>query len=426
MHTFVVTVVGRAGGAPARRLQITGPRDGSGADLVAATAREAGLEDPRHCLLVELWSKKVHKVFTNEESVRSIRNGDTLLLYEVAAPSLFRSSNSGYSNSGFASVPSVERGAEDLCAVTMYHRQSRASSRFSSGSYSSPKENVALPWLFCLPRRAATAREIMQYVGQELLMALGEAACPAPGSWKLFHVDKWSAYSDGGTVLDPANEDIVQLGPRQELVIEWAEGYEVPPVLEESLQLALQDTSDGMDGVAAGPDLPLERCFEMFTEEEQLSSSDSWYCNRCRDHVEAFKHLQFYTLPPVLVVQLKRFSYTRYSRERLDTAVRFPLSGLDLGPCCVDGSVASAGCHIYDLCAVSKHIGALGGGHYVAYARSSLDGAWYYFDDGSVQRVSAERVASDKVGAYVLFYVRRDRRPGIWREDDGGEVVGSA
>jgi hypothetical protein len=32
----------------------------------------------------------------------------------------------------------------------------------------------------------------------------------------------------------------------------------------------------------------------------------------------------------VLVVHLKRFSYSRYSRDKLDTLVEFPLEGLDL------------------------------------------------------------------------------------------------
>jgi ubiquitin C-terminal hydrolase len=66
---------------------------------------------------------------------------------------------------------------------------------------------------------------------------------------------------------------------------------------------------------------------------------------------------------------------------------------------------------MYDLVGVSKHIGSLGFGHYIAHGRSSIDGEWYNFDDNEVRRVTAQEVVTDKVGAYVLFYLRRDYRP---------------
>ena len=48
----------------------------------------------------------------------------------------------------------------------------------------------------------------------------------------------------------------------------------------------------------------------MFAETERLKAEESWYCNRCKEHVEATKKLELYRLPPVLIVQLKRFVYT--------------------------------------------------------------------------------------------------------------------
>merc|ERR1712060_246908 len=47
-------------------------------------------------------------------------------------------------------------------------------------------------------------------------------------------------------------------------------------------------------------------------------------------------------------------------------------------------------------------------------ARSCLNGEWYLFDDSKVKQVSARKVASERVGAYVLFYIRRDHRPESW------------
>ena len=48
----------------------------------------------------------------------------------------------------------------------------------------------------------------------------------------------------------------------------------------------------------------------LFSETEKLKPEEAWYCNRCKQHVEATKKLELYRLPPVLIVQLKRFVYT--------------------------------------------------------------------------------------------------------------------
>lgn len=56
----------------------------------------------------------------------------------------------------------------------------------------------------------------------------------------------------------------------------------------------------------------------------------------------------------------------RYSRNKLDTRVDFPLHGLDLTPYVLHTQSVQP---VYDLYAVSNHYGSLGGGHYTAYAR---------------------------------------------------------
>ena len=74
---------------------------------------------------------------------------------------------------------------------------------------------------------------------------------------------------------------------------------------------------------------------------------------------------------------------------------------------------------MYDLVAVSNHMGAMGFGHYTAFARDlpfgedewragKLPGHWYLFDDARVTPVDPGRVCSR--AAYVLVY-RRRRRP---------------
>lgn len=50
---------------------------------------------------------------------------------------------------------------------------------------------------------------------------------------------------------------------------------------------------------------------QTFLHPEQLDAEDSWYCGSCKQHVQADKKLDLWSLPDVLVVHLKRFSYSR-------------------------------------------------------------------------------------------------------------------
>ena len=60
---------------------------------------------------------------------------------------------------------------------------------------------------------------------------------------------------------------------------------------------------------------------------------------------------------------------------------------------------------LYDLFAVVNHFGALGGGHYVTYAKDRERDVWFRFDDGAVSRIEESKVVSSS--AYMCFYERR-------------------
>lgn len=55
------------------------------------------------------------------------------------------------------------------------------------------------------------------------------------------------------------------------------------------------------------------------------------YCPTCKQQQLATKKLDLWTLPETLIIHLKRFSYTKFSREKLDTLVEFPIRSA-LGP----------------------------------------------------------------------------------------------
>jgi hypothetical protein len=70
-------------------------------------------------------------------------------------------------------------------------------------------------------------------------------------------------------------------------------------------QLAKKLTSS--QGSSKGSGETLESCLDQFRTVEKLSASDSWYCGKCKVHVEATKKLELYTTAPYLVMSLNRF-----------------------------------------------------------------------------------------------------------------------
>ncbi|XP_051115413.1 ubiquitin carboxyl-terminal hydrolase 9-like [Andrographis paniculata] len=149
--------------------------------------------------------------------------------------------------------------------------------------------------------------------------------------------------------------------------------------------------------------ISLFSCLDAFLKEEPLGPDDMWYCPRCKEFRQASKKLDLWRLPDVLVFHLKRFSYSRWLKNKLDTFVNFPIHNLDLNKY-VRSKGASEGSHVYELYAVSNHYGGLAGGHYSAYCKLIDENKWYHFDDSHVSPVNESEIKTS--AAYVLFYQR--------------------
>uniref|UniRef100_A0A3P8WWT4 Ubiquitin carboxyl-terminal hydrolase n=1 Tax=Cynoglossus semilaevis TaxID=244447 RepID=A0A3P8WWT4_CYNSE len=137
----------------------------------------------------------------------------------------------------------------------------------------------------------------------------------------------------------------------------------------------------------------LQECIELFTTVETLEEENPWYCPVCKKHQLATKKLDLWSLPEVLIIHLKRFSYTKFTREKLDSIVDFPLRNLDFSHFLLrkhleDGEPPS----YYDLIAVSNHYGGLRDGHYTSYAQNKDNAQWYYFDDSKVTFASEDQI----------------------------------
>jgi ubiquitin carboxyl-terminal hydrolase 4/11/15 len=162
--------------------------------------------------------------------------------------------------------------------------------------------------------------------------------------------------------------------------------------------------------------------------------------------------MEIWRLPPVMIVHLKRFRHFRGTTRKVNSLVDFPLQGLDMTPFLAgrggaqkggaQKGGAGAGAHSgisgisargagaprpectalpraetsvcrhaaleprYDLFAVVSHIGQMGSGHYVAHAKSPVDGRWRFFNDRFVRPADPREAITRN--AYLLFYRRRD------------------
>jgi len=149
-------------------------------------------------------------------------------------------------------------------------------------------------------------------------------------------------------------------------------------------------------------------CLEAFRTEEKLEKDNSWFCSTCKKHQEAYKKLEIFRAPNILIIQLKRFkikSENIYSgvlhNKKNDSLVIFPISNLDLRQYVVEEN--SKKDSIYDLCAISLHFGSLSSGHYTAFCKNL--GEWYNFDDEKVSKKNEGDLVTK--AAYILIYRKK-------------------
>ncbi|KAL1129781.1 hypothetical protein AAG570_012725, partial [Ranatra chinensis] len=114
----------------------------------------------------------------------------------------------------------------------------------------------------------------------------------------------------------------------------------------------------------------------------------------CKKHQRATKKFDLWKLPRILIIHLKRFSYTRYRRDKIDALVEFPLTGLSMSEYVINSEQPPI---TYDLVGVCNHYGSLGGGHYTAYCKNKELNQWYSFDDNLVNPVSPDLIMVNKI-----------------------------
>ncbi|TNN00464.1 hypothetical protein fugu_011710 [Takifugu bimaculatus] len=153
-----------------------------------------------------------------------------------------------------------------------------------------------------------------------------------------------------------------------------------------------------------GPTCTLSDCLRSFTDLEELDETELYFCHKCKKRQKSTKKFWVQKLPKVLCLHLKRFHWTAFLRNKIDTYVEFPLKGLDMRGYLLEPENSLPESCVYDLVAVVVHHGSgVGSGHYTAYG--SHEGCWYHFNDSTVTLTNEDAVRKAK--AYILFYVER-------------------
>ena len=166
----------------------------------------------------------------------------------------------------------------------------------------------------------------------------------------------------------------------------------------------------------------LEMALTLFTRVEVLAGENAYECERCQEIVEAQRYSLIHSVPSILSIQLKRFSYCKRYGQKLQCKVDFP-ELLDMSRWMSTGqkqpsTPGSGGKNknkrrenhqealerdcVLSLFAVVVHQGrSLGSGHYVAYVKSPYN-KWYKMDDASVSPTTKKEVLAQN--AYLVFY----------------------
>lgn len=110
------------------------------------------------------------------------------------------------------------------------------------------------------------------------------------------------------------------------------------------------------------------------------------------------------TLPPVLLIHLKRFAFVAGKPQKISKPIFFP-EHLSMKSKWLGSSFTTG--REYTLQSVTQHLGPRAqGGHYTAYVLQ-CNGDWLLFDDAHVEKVELSDVL-DCTNGYVLCYIQND------------------
>ena len=140
-------------------------------------------------------------------------------------------------------------------------------------------------------------------------------------------------------------------------------------------------------------------CFNLYVEGETMDGDNAIFNEATGKKEAAKKNIMFWSLPTILVIDIKRFNA---SNQKNQVLIDFPLEKLNLSDYVIGYNKDS---YVYDLYGVCNHGGSVHGGHYTSFVKNANE-QWYHYNDTSVSKVSLlSQIVSPK--AYCFFYRKR-------------------
>ncbi|KAM2673161.1 hypothetical protein EV2_014481 [Malus domestica] len=415
IRTMTLTVLSTDGTAMPSTLTVTVPQGGRLMDLTNALSTACCLRDDETLLVAEIYKSSIFRVLEDPfDSLALIRDGDLLVAYRLPKDCessllvtfIHQQMDVGYSNGDMSlvplafGVPLIARlpdvcNGSDICneflkVLNPYLMPTGDALDIfddDTGNYAtedSSKEDATTPTI--MDNDAYSDRES----GDEAHL---------DNDFQFYLTGTKAATED---TLIEMNEPIVvsKLPKRLSVLVLWSD--KMTKKYDTCLLSNLPEIFKPQFFVRRPQEsVSLYKCLEAFMKEEPLGPEDMWYCPTCKRPQQASKKLDPWRLPEILVIHLKRFSYSHYFKNKLETFVDFPVHDLDCSR--YISHQRSQLSSRYMLYAISNHYGGLGGGHYTAFAQLG-DGSWYEFDDDRVCPVREETIKTS--AAYVLFYRR--------------------
>uniref|UniRef100_A0A8C4NRS2 Ubiquitin carboxyl-terminal hydrolase 4 n=1 Tax=Dicentrarchus labrax TaxID=13489 RepID=A0A8C4NRS2_DICLA len=410
------------------------PKLGTVTDLCSTLSKLCGFP-PENMVVADVYNHRFHKIYRRDDGLNQIMEKDDIFVYEVQEedsermnlPVYFRERHSKHAGSSsstmlFGQPLLITVPRQNLIADVLYDKILERIGPLSDGASCSASSSNG-------SNHSGTCNETNGlYDGEE--EAMDHQVSPEPENGhseedeedtsdlengskrdvakqcsspaKLFTFSIVNSYGTANISPLPCDGNVLKLNPHSTVAIDWdTESKKL--CYDEQEAEAYEKHESMLQPQKKKATVALRECIELFTTMETLGEHDPWYCPTCKKHQQATKKFDLWSLPRILVVHLKRFSYNRCWRDKLDTVVDFPIRDLNMSEFVCD---PKAGPYIYDLIAVSNHYGGMGGGHYTAYGKNKVDGKWYYFDDSSVSSATEDQIVTK--AAYVLFYQRRD------------------
>ncbi|CAK8543025.1 unnamed protein product [Lathyrus sativus] len=405
-RTMTVTVFSCDGSTLPSPCTVTVPKQGRCRDLIQGLSNACSLKHNEKIVLVEIRNHLIHRFFEDPlQLLSSIKDDDRLAAYKI---------------------PKMDKNTKYLQLI---HRRREQSSDSHTVSGWKPYGTPIVSLISC--DDTITRGDIQVIVNGILSPLLLNAASAETNAvtnstnkddtiskathlptLPLLLVDDNNACID----LSMGGEKVVKLSPSSARVlvyIDWSqkllEKYDTHPL--ESLPEVLK--YGPVTKKARSEPLSLYTCLEAFLREEPLVPEDMWYCPKCKERRQASKKLDLWRLPEVLVIHLKRFSYSRSMKHKLETFVNFPIHDFDLTNYIANKNNSRR--QVYELYALTNHYGSMGSGHYTAHIKLLDENRWYNFDDSHISLISEDEV--NTAAAYVLFYRR------VKTDDDDDDIV---